>query len=220
MLTLLDIEIGEGLYPSDENQTYAEGPFKMVSPGRPGGVVAVDLMQSGTHVSLWDGGSGLEFSSEEFDVEGSEDGNTITFTAKDSEAGEYVITPVSYEELQEYFSYLNFSSEEEAVRVVKGLTRQVAGSAYGVYTGGKMTDLGLVIEDGADNVLGLYIINKDGTFRRENGSWVALDPDDDEANEELEEGLWIQALDGARDIFDEKENQDTLTLVDFEGYTL
>lgn len=220
MLTLIDIEIGEGLYPSEEDYTYAEGPFKMVSPGRPDGILAVDLMQSGTHVSVWDGGSGLEFSSQEFDVSASEDGNNLTFRSNLEDGGEYVISPTNYPEMQEHFSYLNFSSEEEATRVIRGLIRQVAGSAYGVYTGGKMTDLGLVIEDGADNVLGLYIINKDGTFRRENGSWVALDPDDDDANEELEEGLWIQALDGARDIFDEKENQDTLTLVDFEGYTL
>lgn len=221
MITLVDEpEMDESLYPSDSMSTYLSGPFNLQAPGRPETILAVDLMQSGIDITVWDGGSGVVFSSEEFDGTVSKDGKTVTFTGKTKDSGKYTITPASYEDLQEGYSYLQFSGEDEAIRIVRGLIRRVAGSAFGTYTGGKLTDLGIVLEDGADNVLGLYVINKDGTFKRENGAWVAIDPEDEEANEEIEGGIWVEALDGIKSAYDEKENNDSLTLADFEGLTI
>lgn len=221
MITLVDEpDMDESLYPSDNMSTYLAGPFNLQAPGRPDTILAVDLMQSGVNITVWDGGSGLEFSSEEFDGTVSGDGKKITFTGKEKGIGNFTITPASYEDLQEGYSYLTFSGEDEAVRIIRGLIRRVAGSAFGTYTGGKLTDLGLVLEDGEDNVLGLYVINKDGTFKRENGAWVAIDPDDEEANEEIEGGIWVEALDGIKQAYDEKENNDSLVLSDFQGLTI
>lgn len=221
MITLVDEpDMDESLHPSDASSTYLAGPFNLKAPGRPETILAVDLMQSGVNITVWDGGSGVEFSSAEFDGSVSPDGKTITFKGKEKGIGDYVITPASYDDLQEGYSYLTFSGEDEATRITRGLIRRVAGSAFGTYTGGKLTDLGLVVEDGADNVLGLYVINKDGTFKRENGAWVGIDPEDEEANEEIEDGIWIEALDGIKSAYDEKENNDSLTLADFEGLTI
>ena len=220
MMTLTDSpELSEKLHLSGALSTYAVGPFLLTLPSGEGRL-AVDLLQSGLNITVWDGHMGVEFTEEEFEPSVSEDGTTITFKNRDEERGSYVITPVDSEELSKRYAGLKFSSDEEAVKVVRGLIRRVAGLAFGVYTGGKMTDLGLVVEDGADNVLGLYVINKDGTFKRENGAWVAIDPEDEEANEEIEEGIWVEALDGAKHVFDEKENQDSLQLKDFDGYIL
>ena len=221
MITLTDSpELSEKLHLSDALSTYAVGPFLLRPPSGEDVRLAVDLMQSGLNITVWDGGSGLVFTENEFEPSVSKDGTTVTFKSKEKDRGEYIITPASHEDMTNAYSYLKFSSEDEAIRVVRGLIRRVSGAAFGVYTGGKMTDLGLVVEDGADNVLGLYVINKDGTFKRENGAWVAIDPDDEDANEEIEEGIWVEALDGAKDVYDEKENQDTLLLNDFDGYIL
>lgn len=220
MLTLTDYpELSEKLHLSGDLGTYAAGPFLLTTPAG-WERLSVDLVQSGLNITVWDGHMGVEFTEEEFEPSVSEDGTTITFKSKLEDNGNYTITPVSPEDLSESYTFLKFSSDEEAIRVTRGLIRRMAGLPFGVVTGGKLTDLGLVMEDGIDKVRGLYLINRDGTFRRENGTWVAIDPEDEEANEEIEGGVWIEALEGIKAVFDEKENQDSLQLKDFNGYIL
>lgn len=224
MITLAgEDRISEKFHISKDKFMYASGPFNLVSRGSDVPVLAVDLAQSGNNIVAWDGRSGVEISSEEYTVSIEDSGEVILFTPTEEDVNEIKLFPATYEDLKDEYSYLNFSSEEEAIRVVRGLIRQIAGSAYGVFSGGLMTDLGLVIEDNADNILGLYLINKDGTFYRENGAWVSVDQEDETEggpNDVLESGNWIQVLDGARTVWDEMENEDSLTLADFDRYTL
>lgn len=199
---------------------YAEGPFNINRSDREESVLGVDITQSGPTITVWDGSSGITLTSEEFEGSVSEDGRTITFTPKDDEGVTITLTPASVDDLKESFSYLNFSSDEEAWTVAGGLIRRTAGEAYGVYTGGKLTDLGIVLEDNSDQILGMYLFNTDGSFKRENGAWVAIESDDEEAEAELEEGSWIETLEGSVAVYDENENADKLSLDQFDGYTL
>ena len=99
MMTLTDSpELSEKLHLSGALSTYAVGPFLLTSPSGEGRL-AVDLIQSGLNITVWDGHMGVEFTEEEFEPSVSEDGTTITFKNKNEERGSYVITPVDSEEL-------------------------------------------------------------------------------------------------------------------------
>jgi len=130
-----------------------------------------------------------------------QDKQTVRFYYHDVRS-EFIIEPIIEQDMQTFYPHLTFKDLNE----FKDYIYRVGVSILFDPTH-EPTNYAILV-DNDQNILGLYMqdTKKGPLYRRENGDWSIITQTSDA--EIFENGIWVNVLSGAIELYDTKENED------------